>query len=200
MNKLTRRAFLIPAGVTTATAMLSGAGLGRSASSVERWMDGWMFATRQPEGALYVGRFRDPIYFLAKPIAWKPDDAASKLPPVSVPTGFVTDFASIPRIFWSVLRPDGEYAYAAVIHDYLYWEQTTSREAADDTFREAMKDFHIDAATAFVIYKAVRLGGNSAWLNNGRLKAKGEKRVLKRLPDDPRVRWEDWKKQPDVFN
>ena len=49
-----------------------------------------------------------------------------------MPTGFVTDFASIPPIFYSVLRPDGEYAYAAVIHDYLYWTQTRPREDADE--------------------------------------------------------------------
>ena len=39
---------------------------------------------------------------------------------VVVPEGFVTDFASIPRIFWSVAPPWGWYAEAAVVHDLLY--------------------------------------------------------------------------------
>ena len=64
---------------------------------------------------------RGAIWYLKKPISWRPGDGQSRYPPVVVPTGFVTDLASIPRVFWSVLRPDGEYAYAAVIHDYLYW-------------------------------------------------------------------------------
>ncbi|PTS86457.1 phage tail protein [Pseudomonas sp. HMWF032] len=38
---------------------------------------------------------------------------------VTVPYGFVTDGASIPRAFWPILSPWGEYAKAAVIHDYL---------------------------------------------------------------------------------
>ncbi len=39
---------------------------------------------------------------------------------IHVPAGFVTDLASVPRIFWTLLPPDGKYAKAAIIHDYLY--------------------------------------------------------------------------------
>ncbi|ECG8634089.1 DUF1353 domain-containing protein, partial [Salmonella enterica subsp. salamae] len=39
---------------------------------------------------------------------------------IEVPAGFVTDLATIPRIFWSLMPPDGKYAKAAIIHDYLY--------------------------------------------------------------------------------
>ncbi len=39
---------------------------------------------------------------------------------IQVPTDFITDFASIPRIFWVILSPFGEYGKAAVIHDWLY--------------------------------------------------------------------------------
>lgn len=39
---------------------------------------------------------------------------------ISVPAGFVTDLATVPCIFWSVMPPDGKYAKAAIIHDYLY--------------------------------------------------------------------------------
>ena len=41
--------------------------------------------------------------------------------------------------------------------------------------------------------------GPSAWRSNAKLKAEGEKRILKQFPDDPRTRWADWKKRPDVF-
>src|SRR5271166_5582366 len=149
MDKLTRRALLVTTGTPIVGALLIGPVVGRSATLVEQWMDAWMSAERLPEGALYVGRFKDPIYFLTQSIGWRPNNIASKLQPVTVPKGFVTDFASIPRIFFSLLRPDGEYTYAAIIHDYLYWEQITSKETADSTLREAMKDFGVDAATAF---------------------------------------------------
>jgi hypothetical protein len=47
---------------------------------------------------------------------------------IKVPVGFVTDFASIPRAFWSILPPIDNYAKAAVIHDWLYWEGIYTRK------------------------------------------------------------------------
>jgi len=38
---------------------------------------------------------------------------------ITVPVGFITDFASIPQIFWNILPPFGPYGKAAVIHDAL---------------------------------------------------------------------------------
>ena len=52
---------------------------------------------------------------------------------VEVPQGFTTDFASIPPIFFGLLRPDGLYAVAAVVHDYLYWDQRVDRLTCDQT-------------------------------------------------------------------
>jgi hypothetical protein len=166
---------------------------------VEHWMDQWIASTRLPVGTLEVSRFKDPIYFLLKPISWKPNDASSQFQEVTAPAGFVTDFASIPRVFWSLLRPDGDYAYAAVIHDYLYWTQARPRLVSDQIFKLAMEDFSVGAVTATTIYEAVRLGGGPAWRENARLKAAGERRILKEFPDDPRVTWPEWKKRPGVF-
>ncbi|MCX6553376.1 MAG: DUF1353 domain-containing protein, partial [Acidobacteria bacterium] len=43
---------------------------------------------------------------------------------VLVRAGFVTDFASIPRLFWRLVPPTGDtgnpYGLAAVPHDWLY--------------------------------------------------------------------------------
>jgi hypothetical protein len=79
--------------------------------TVENWMNEWMNISKAPGGVLKISRFREPIYFLIAPISWKPNPGQEKYEAVNVPTGFVTDFASIPRVFYSVLRPDGEYAY-----------------------------------------------------------------------------------------
>ena len=168
--------------------------------SVEEWMEAWMKSRRVAEGPLHLSRFAEPMYFLLRPIAWRPDPGqAVKYQAVDVPTGFVTDLASVPRPFWSLLRPDGEYAYAAIIHDFLYWTQTRPREVADRILLLAMNDFGIEADTTTIIYSAVRLAGAKAWAENAKLKLNGEKRILKRFPEDPTTRWSDWKKQPNVF-
>ena len=154
---------------------------------------------KQFQGVLTLVRFNDPVYFLQNPISWSPKPGSTNYDPVTVPAGFVTDLASIPSIFWSILRPDGEYTYAAIVHDYLYWSQTRSREEADNIFKLILEEFGLGSVTTNVLYSAVRLGGGAAWDHQTELKAKGEKRILKRFPQDPRITWEKWKKSPDVF-
>ena len=47
---------------------------------------------------------------------------------ITVPKGFVTDFASVPKELWSFgLSLHGKFSKAAIIHDYLYWTQGCSR-------------------------------------------------------------------------
>lgn len=174
-------------------------GLPATEISMEDWMTEWMSGMKAVGGMLNVSRFREPIYFLTAPISWTPNPGQEQYKAVIVPSGFVTDFASIPRVFWSVLRPDGEYAYAAVVHDYLYWTQTRSRDEADNIFKIAMEDFEIEASKVKPIYCAVRVGGQSAWNSNTKKKAQGEQRILTRFPRDPRTRWSDWQRRPDVF-
>jgi Protein of unknown function (DUF1353) len=164
----------------------------------EQWMSEWMAAGKPVAGGLYLGRFKDPMYFLLQPITRTPT-RTQNLPSVTAPKGFVTDLASIPRVFWSLLRPDGEYAYAAVIHDYLYWTQTTSREVADDVFKATMEELNVDGTTVLAIYTAVRGFGQSAWDQNAADRKNGGHRILRRFPEDPRVTWAQWKSDPDVF-
>lgn len=85
---------------------------------------------------------------------------------ITVPVGFVTDFASIPRIFWMLLPTWGKYGNAAVIHDYLYCTKERSRKEADDIFYEGMLVLGTKKITAKVIYLAVRLFGQSAYNSN----------------------------------
>lgn len=54
---------------------------------------------------------------------------------ISVPAGFVTDLATIPRIFWTLLPPDGKYAKAAIIHDYLYDNALRTKKGRPDFSR-----------------------------------------------------------------
>jgi len=62
---------------------------------------------------------------------------------VHVPVGFQTDFASIPRVFWPFIPPNGWYGKAAVLHDFLYrygkiGDMVIDRKYADDVLNEAM--------------------------------------------------------------
>jgi hypothetical protein len=88
---------------------------------------------------------------------------------VQVPKGTVTDGASIPRIFWNILSPFGEYFAAALPHDYLYSDRnkTFTRKQADDILLEGMVVLGVHPAKRFVIYRAVRMFG---WRNYQGLK------------------------------
>ena len=78
---------------------------------------------------------------------------------IDAPVGTKTDGASIPRIFWAILSPFGDYFSAAVIHDFLYqgkYHQFT-RLQSDQIFLEAMKCAGVPWYRRSVIYRAVRL-------------------------------------------
>ena len=83
----------------------------------------------------------------------------------TVPIGFKTDGASIPKIFWSVVGSPftGLYRRAALIHDYLYFSQTTKRNYADKIFLEAMKVLKVSWWKRRMMYAAVRLCGFRPW-------------------------------------
>ena len=80
-----------------------------------------------------------------------------------VPKGFQTDFASIPRVFWSILPPDGRYSQAAVLHDFLYHTKTRPRKACDDIFLEAMEVLGVAWWKRKTMHQAVRLFGWAAF-------------------------------------
>lgn len=83
---------------------------------------------------------------------------------IRVPGGFTTDFASIPKIFWSILSPYGRWGKAAVVHDYLYFiNKEYTRKQADDIFKEAMGVLRVNWLVKGIMYQVVRLLGNRAW-------------------------------------
>lgn len=87
---------------------------------------------------------------------------------ITVPVGFRTDGASVPRIFWNLLDPWGPYFPAALVHDYLYSKASTqrghsSRRQADEIFKEAMFNAGVPWPTRETIYRAVRLFGRRSY-------------------------------------
>lgn len=83
---------------------------------------------------------------------------------ITVPVGFVTDLASIPRAVQNVLPNDHPHIeMPSVIHDYLYTVQTTTREQADKVLREGME---LQGANTFVrnaVYQILRYFGGGHW-------------------------------------
>ena len=85
---------------------------------------------------------------------------------IKVPKGFITDFASVPRVFWSIIGSVDKHGKAAVIHDYLYgMNYMDDRKFCDDVFKEAMGVLKVDSWKIDVMYKAVRVFSNSVWEN-----------------------------------
>ena len=83
---------------------------------------------------------------------------------ITVPVGYITDFASIPKIVWPIIgHPAGRHGKAAVIHDYLYSTRRFSRKRSDRIFLEAMKVLKIGTIKRKMMYYAVRLFGRPAW-------------------------------------
>lgn len=90
----------------------------------------------------------------------------------SVPAGFCTDFASVPRFAWSYVDPEDPcILMPSVIHDFLYSKQgmrpdaaPLAREQVDAQFAlEAMKLCGARWDQQRIVYAAVRMGGASHW-------------------------------------
>lgn len=81
---------------------------------------------------------------------------------ITVPKGFVTDYASVPRGLWNLFPPQGKYSAGAVVHDYLYRRTLLDRAFCDRVFLEAMEGLGVSWFSRHTIYRAVRLFGGAA--------------------------------------
>lgn len=96
---------------------------------------------------------------------------------VTIPKGFCSDGASVPRLLRGILEPWGKYAQAAIVHDFLYNTWQKPRKEADLIFREAIlvisEDVGKDSGdpdytwkgkfVAFITYWGVRIGGRGGY-------------------------------------
>jgi hypothetical protein len=103
---------------------------------------------------------------------WKTDDF------VIIPRGFVTDLASIPQAFWSLLPKTGKYMSAAILHDFLYYDQRCGKDNADLIFKMEMDLFGITTTESYLIYTAVKELGATAWRQNGEMLSRAESRFM----------------------
>lgn len=108
---------------------------------------------------------------LLAPLIW----TGTKGDRFTVPVGFITDFATVPRILvWKTL-PYGPYTRAAVLHDWLLtllaaWQRETDRlghlpqrpppvisRDCDGIFRRVMQDLGVSWLTRWQMWAAVRV-------------------------------------------
>lgn len=110
--------------------------------------------------ALQNERGGRPVYTLLQHYSYC-HDATGKV--VTAPANFVTDFASIPKEAQFLFPPDGPYARAAIIHDWMYAIGTRGDEAgrrfADDVFKAAMAEYGVLPIWRDWIYQTVRWRG-----------------------------------------
>lgn len=116
------------------------------------------------------------LWALYHPLSYRPSNGEDV---VTVPQGFRTDLASVPRWAWALIPPDGPWVKGAVVHDYLYktkgtgiWYQQPlgitrampyTRAEADWIFRDALANRGVDWLRRNILWLSVRLGGVCGW-------------------------------------
>lgn len=80
-----------------------------------------------------------------------------------VPTGMITDLASIPKFLRPAIDRNGLSRPAAVLHDYLYLIGSLSRKQADELFLEALLSCGVSRFIAKGMYLAVRAFGGGRY-------------------------------------
>jgi hypothetical protein len=92
-------------------------------------------------------------------------DLPNGLGRITILPGFVTDGASVPRIFLSLAGApfDPRYLLAAVIHDAAYASQALPRSVCDQLFLDMMCAEDVTWIIRNVFWAAVRAGGWYVW-------------------------------------
>lgn len=100
-------------------------------------------------------------YVMYVPLIYQSNLLSGKI--ITVPTGFVTDLASIPKLVQPIIPKSGLWNWPAIIHDYLYSIQIFERVICDSILLEAMRVRKTPEKIAFEIYEAVKLFGANSW-------------------------------------
>jgi len=134
--------------------------------------------------ALHASPYPDGCtWYLDRPLVY-----ARKYGVIRVPSGFETDFASVPALFTNLFPRWDVYGPASVIHDWLYWNQQTDRKTADDIFLEAMACLGVPPWKRRTLHSAVRWFGIAAWDDNARIAGEGYSRI--RVPGAKSQPWD----------
>ena len=118
------------------------------------------------EDALEVSPLDDGVNWVAVEAFYYDTDVPIPGKRIVCEAGFISDFASIPRILWTLVGApaEGKYRKAAFLHDKLYRTRgLATRRMADAVLFEAMTVSGTNWLTRWEIYLGVRLGGHSSY-------------------------------------
>lgn len=89
---------------------------------------------------------------------WYKDDQGNVW---TVPRGYVVNGGSIPKAAWSLVGGpwSGKYRNATVIHDYFACERISTSKIVHKLFLDAMLESGVSKSKAWIMYKAVLVGG-----------------------------------------
>ncbi len=141
--------------------------------------------------------FSDVEYWIVRgPLVYEIGNTNEK---IIVPAGFVTDFASVPPELRPMFPRVGQYLFAAIVHDYLYWNQICSKEEADEIFYLAMKESGVGGFTRLAFFQAVDKVGMSSWEENKQNKENGYIKIVPKthidaLDSNPSLKWPEYSK------
>lgn len=113
--------------------------------------------------------FRDPLVLEELgPSTWRlvrelRYDSAVLGARVIVPTGYISDLSSVPRLPFAYWLAGDTARKAGLVHDFLYDHRLGGRQVADDVFREAMAVEGVPRWRAWLMYLGVRWRGESHW-------------------------------------
>jgi hypothetical protein len=108
------------------------------------------------ESALVVKELPADLWELRRPLVYR-----GARDTITVPAGFPTDFASVPRPFWWFVPRAGRHTKAAVLHDFLcrrgdHLDPAIHRSDADGIFRRTMREGGVDLLRRWIMWAAVR--------------------------------------------
>lgn len=109
------------------------------------------------EAPLDVRKVGDRTWELLAPVVYRGDHGNYQ-----VPTGYVTDFASVPRLMWTLFPQSGRWDQAAVVHDYLITDILAggapwlTSVQVDREFRGALKALNVGFVRHWLMWAGVR--------------------------------------------
>lgn len=80
-------------------------------------------------------------------------------PEQTIPAGFETDGATVPRFLWVLVPRVGRYFRASIVHDYMYVNAIDSKARADELFLLNMQRDGVPIIKRNVMYFATIIFG-----------------------------------------
>ena len=109
------------------------------------------------DSVLVVRRTSDQLWEVVEPLVYR-----GRRDTFVVPDGFLTDFASVPRVVVWLIPRFGRYTPAAVLHDWLVTTGLTtgvvSSRDADGLFRRVLRELGVPPVRRRLMWCGVRWG------------------------------------------